>query len=76
MAGGAAGGTAGTRWYYRALGRTDDTMNLGGIKVGAVELERACVEGVPCVAEAAAVACPPPGEGPRGRQDVCWQSLR
>ena len=63
--GGAAAGNP-RAWYYRALGRTDDTMNLGGIKVGAVELERACVEGVPGVAEAAAVACPPPGEGRGG----------
>jgi len=30
----------------------------------AVELERACVEGVEGVLEAAAVACPPPGGGP------------
>ncbi|PRW59713.1 acetyl- synthetase [Chlorella sorokiniana] len=49
---------------YRALGRLDDTMNLGGIKVSSVELERACVEGVEGVLEAAAVACPPPGGGP------------
>ncbi len=26
--------------YYRALGRTDDTMNLSGIKVSAIEIER------------------------------------
>lgn len=26
--------------YYRVLGRVDDTMNLGGIKVAAVEIER------------------------------------
>eukprot|EP00887_Chlorella_sp_A99_P006425 scaffold3.g6425.t1 len=50
--------------YYRAHGRVDDTMNLGGIKVSSVELERACVEGVSGVAEAAAVACPTPGGGP------------
>ena len=29
-----------------------------------MELERACLEGVPDVQEAAAVACPPPGGGP------------
>ena len=29
-----------------------------------MELERACVEGVEGVVEAAAVACPPPGGGP------------
>ncbi|KAG2501348.1 hypothetical protein HYH03_001138 [Edaphochlamys debaryana] len=28
-------------WAYAALGRCDDTMNLGGIKVSSVELERA-----------------------------------
>jgi acetyl-CoA synthetase len=48
---------------YRAHGRVDDTMNLGGIKVGSAELERAMahVEGV---AEVAAVAVEPPGGGP------------
>ncbi|KAL4429385.1 hypothetical protein ABPG77_005159 [Micractinium sp. CCAP 211/92] len=49
---------------YRALGRLDDTMNLGGIKVSSVELERACIEGVDGVVEAAAVGCPTPGGGP------------
>ncbi len=49
--------------YYRALGRVDDTMNLGGIKVSSAELERA-VSGVPGVAETAAVAVSPPGGGP------------
>lgn len=49
--------------YYRAHGRIDDTMNLGGIKVGSAELERtiAHVEGV---AEVATVAVQPPGGGP------------
>ncbi|CAL8471383.1 g10925 [Coccomyxa elongata] len=50
--------------YYRALGRCDDTMNLGGIKVSSVELERACMEGVPSIMEAAAVGVPAPGGGP------------
>ena len=49
--------------YYRAHGRVDDTMNLGGIKTSSVELERTVVEGVAGVVEAAAVACPAPGEG-------------
>ncbi|KAL4458608.1 hypothetical protein ABPG75_013473 [Micractinium tetrahymenae] len=49
---------------YRALGRLDDTMNLGGIKVSSLELEQACIEGVEGVVEAAAVACPTPGGGP------------
>ncbi|MBM3999176.1 MAG: AMP-binding protein [Planctomycetes bacterium] len=48
---------------YRALGRVDDTMNLGGIKVSSVEIERVVgkVEGI---REAAAIAEPPPGGGP------------
>jgi acetyl-CoA synthetase len=49
--------------YYRALGRVDDTMNLGGIKVSSAELERV-VGGVEGVAEAAAVGVPPAGGGP------------
>lgn len=48
--------------YYRAMGRVDDTMNLGGIKVSSAELERASsVEGV---RECAAVAVSPPSGGP------------
>lgn len=49
--------------YFRALGRVDDTMNLGGIKVSSAELERVAgtVDGV---SEVAAVAVPPPGGGP------------
>jgi acetyl-CoA synthetase len=49
--------------YYRAHGRVDDTMNLGGIKVSSAEVERA-VNAVPGVRETAAVAVPPPGGGP------------
>ncbi len=48
---------------YRALGRVDDTMNLGGIKVSSAELERA-IAGVEGVSEVAAVAVAPPGGGP------------
>ncbi|NND03855.1 MAG: AMP-binding protein, partial [Acidimicrobiia bacterium] len=48
---------------WRALGRVDDTMNLGGIKVSSAELERA-VGGIAAVAEVAAIAVPPPGGGP------------
>jgi hypothetical protein len=33
----------------------------GSLQVSSVELERACVENVPDVLEAAAVACPTPG---------------
>ena len=42
--------------FYEAGGRTDDTMNLGGIKVSSLELERA-INLVPGVRESAAVAC-------------------
>jgi acetyl-CoA synthetase len=49
--------------YYRALGRVDDTMNLGGIKVSSADLERT-VGGIEGIAEVAAVAVPPPGGGP------------
>lgn len=48
--------------YYRAQGRADDTMNLGGIKVSSLELERV-LEHHPAVFEAAAVAVQPDGEG-------------
>ena len=49
--------------YFRAMGRVDDTMNLGGIKISSAELERACgsVDGVK---ELAAVAVPQKGGGP------------
>jgi acetyl-CoA synthetase len=47
---------------YRAQGRADDTMNLGGIKVSSLELERV-VERHPAIFEAAAVAVQPGGEG-------------
>ncbi|KAK9862190.1 hypothetical protein WJX84_000590 [Apatococcus fuscideae] len=50
--------------YYVAHGRSDDTMNLGGIKVSSVELEKACTSEVGSVMEAAAVAVPSPGGGP------------
>jgi acetyl-CoA synthetase len=49
--------------YFRAHGRADDTMNLGGIKVSSAEIERV-LNGVPGVAETAAIAVPPPGGGP------------
>lgn len=41
--------------YFRALGRCDDTMNIGGIKISSVEIERVCnlVDGVQ---ETAAIA--------------------
>ncbi|MEM8736234.1 MAG: AMP-binding protein, partial [Planctomycetota bacterium] len=40
---------------YRAVGRADDAMNLGGIKVSAVEIER-CLNQLPGVLETAAVS--------------------
>jgi acetyl-CoA synthetase len=49
--------------YFRAMGRADDTMNLGGIKVSSAELERVVAD-VTGVREAAAVGVPPPGGGP------------
>jgi acetyl-CoA synthetase len=49
--------------YFRALGRADDTMNLGGIKTSSAEIERV-LNTVPGVVETAAVAVPPPGGGP------------
>lgn len=49
--------------YYRAHGRADDTMNLGGIKVSSAEIERV-VLGVEGVSDVAAIAMDPPGGGP------------
>ena len=49
--------------YYRAHGRTDDTMNLSGIKVSSAKIEHA-VGGIAGVAETAAVAINPPDRGP------------
>jgi acetyl-CoA synthetase len=48
--------------WYRAHGRSDDTMNLGGIKVSSVELE-SVLAGHDAVAECAAVAVQPEGGG-------------
>ncbi len=49
--------------YYRALGRVDDTMNLGGIKISSAEIERT-IGGVDGISEVAAVAVAPTGGGP------------
>ena len=49
--------------YYRAQGRADDTMNLGGIKVSSAEIERA-VAAIEGVTDVAAIAVEPPGGGP------------
>ena len=48
--------------FYRAHGRADDTMNLGGIKVSSLELERV-MDSHDAVYESAAVAVQPGGEG-------------
>ncbi len=49
--------------YYRAMGRTDDTMKLGGIKVSSAEIERV-VGFVDGVSETAAIAIAPVEGGP------------
>jgi acetyl-CoA synthetase len=49
--------------YFRAMGRVDDTMNLGGIKVSSAEIERA-LQALPEVVESAAVAVSPADGGP------------
>jgi acetyl-CoA synthetase len=49
--------------YYRILGRADDTMNLSGIKISAVEIERS-LTGLADIIETAAVAVAPPQSGP------------
>jgi acetyl-CoA synthetase len=49
--------------YFRALGRVDDTMNLGGIKVSSAEIERV-LDTVAGVRRTAAVAVNPAGGGP------------
>jgi acetyl-CoA synthetase len=48
--------------YWCALGRADDTMNLGGIKISSAEIEEV-LKYVPGVREAAAIAVSP-GPGP------------
>jgi acetyl-CoA synthetase len=49
--------------FYKAEGRSDDAMNLGGIKVSSLELERV-LEGHVAVRESAAVAIRPEDGGP------------
>ena len=48
--------------YFKARGRADDTMNLGGIKVSSIELERVVNEH-PSVRESAAVSVQAAGGG-------------
>ena len=49
--------------FWRAHGRVDDTMNLGGIKISSGELERV-VQTLPAVRECAAIAHSPARGGP------------
>lgn len=49
--------------YWRAQGRVDDTMNLGGVKTSSAELERACSV-ITDISEVAAIAYNPPSGGP------------
>lgn len=48
--------------YYKAQGRADDTMNLGGIKISSLEIERV-INQHKMVYESAAIAVQPEGEG-------------
>jgi len=49
--------------YYKAQGRTDDTMNLGGIKVGSIQIE-SVINTLDFVKESAAIAVAPKDGGP------------
>lgn len=49
--------------YYIILGRADDAMNLGGIKISAAEIERALI-GIADVIETAAIGVPQKNHGP------------
>ncbi|MFA5299060.1 MAG: AMP-binding protein [Lutibacter sp.] len=49
--------------YYKALGRVDDAMNLGGIKVSSVQIE-SVLNHMEFVRESAAIAVSPKGGGP------------
>ena len=49
--------------YYRVMGRTDDSMNLGGIKVSSLQIEE-LVNSHVAVTESAAIAVSPEDGGP------------
>jgi len=49
--------------YYKAQGRVDDAMNLGGIKVSAVQIET-LLNKLDFIKESAAIAVNPEGGGP------------
>lgn len=52
-----------SKGYFRAHGRVDDTMNIGGIKVSSVEIERA-LQSMAGIKETAAIAVPEEDKGP------------
>jgi len=49
--------------FFRAHGRVDDTMNLGGIKVSSIEIERT-LNGIDAIVETAAIAVAEEAGGP------------
>jgi len=49
--------------YYKAEGRVDDAMNLGGIKIGSVQIE-GVINSLDFVKESVAIAAAPKGGGP------------
>ena len=49
--------------YYRVMGRTDDSMNLGGIKISSLQIEE-LVNSHLAVMESAAIAVSPENGGP------------
>jgi len=49
--------------YYKSMGRTDDSMNLGGIKVSSVELE-SVINQHPLITESAAISVQEKEGGP------------
>ncbi len=49
--------------YYRALGRVDDAMNLGGIKVSSIQIEE-LINHLNFIKESAAIAVSPKNGGP------------
>lgn len=49
--------------YYKAQGRADDAMNLGGIKVSSIQIEEV-INQLDYIKESAAIAISPKGGGP------------
>ncbi|EQD29987.1 acetyl-coenzyme A synthetase [mine drainage metagenome] len=58
--------------YIRILGRIDDVINVAGHRLGAKEIESACLT-VPGIAEAAVV---PEADAVKGRRPAVYVSLR